>query len=53
MIDVGRSQWSHIIFLQVFKASRPGIPLRIYFMIYAGSVEEQVIDYLFICLTIA
>ena len=28
--------------LQVFKASRPGIPLRVYFLIYSGSVEEQV-----------
>ena len=28
--------------LQVFKASRPGIPLRVYFLIYTGSVEEQV-----------
>lgn len=27
--------------LEVFKASRPGIPLRVYFLIYAGSVEEQ------------
>ncbi|XP_028403688.1 DNA repair endonuclease XPF-like isoform X1 [Dendronephthya gigantea] len=27
--------------LEVFKASRAGIPLRIYFMVYAGSVEEQ------------
>ncbi|XP_048584311.1 DNA repair endonuclease XPF isoform X2 [Nematostella vectensis] len=27
--------------LEVFKASRPGIPLRVYFMIYTGSVEEQ------------
>ena len=28
---------------QVYKASRPGIPLRVYFLIYAGSVEEQVV----------
>ena len=27
---------------QVFKASRPGVPLRVYFIIYSGSVEEQV-----------
>ncbi|KXJ09967.1 DNA repair endonuclease XPF [Exaiptasia diaphana] len=27
--------------LEVYKASRPGVPLRVYFMIYAGSVEEQ------------
>lgn len=27
--------------LEVFKASRPGISLRVYFMFYNGSVEEQ------------
>ncbi|XP_059178554.1 DNA repair endonuclease XPF-like isoform X2 [Physella acuta] len=27
--------------LEVFKASRPGKPLRVYFMMYKGSVEEQ------------
>ena len=27
--------------LEVFKASRPGIPLRVYCLIYSGSVEEQ------------
>uniref|UniRef100_A0A0B7B0H8 DNA repair endonuclease XPF n=1 Tax=Arion vulgaris TaxID=1028688 RepID=A0A0B7B0H8_9EUPU len=27
--------------LEVFKASRPGRPLRVYFMMYKGSVEEQ------------
>ncbi|XP_072024102.1 DNA repair endonuclease XPF-like [Amphiura filiformis] len=27
--------------LEVFKASRPGIPLRVYFLIYSGSTEEQ------------
>ena len=30
------------LLLQVYKASRPGIPLRVYFLIYTGSVEEQV-----------
>ncbi|XP_022100212.1 DNA repair endonuclease XPF-like [Acanthaster planci] len=29
------------ILLQVFKASRPGHPLRVYFLIYCGSTEEQ------------
>lgn len=27
--------------LEVYKASRPGKPLRVYFMMYKGSVEEQ------------
>ncbi|MBN3288255.1 XPF endonuclease, partial [Polyodon spathula] len=27
--------------LEVYKASRPGKPLRVYFLIYGGSVEEQ------------
>ncbi|XP_053131973.1 DNA repair endonuclease XPF isoform X2 [Hemicordylus capensis] len=27
--------------LEVFKASRPGKPLRVYFLIYGGSTEEQ------------
>lgn len=27
--------------LEVYKASRPGVPLRVYFVIYTGSVEEQ------------
>ncbi|XP_013404181.1 DNA repair endonuclease XPF-like [Lingula anatina] len=27
--------------LELFKASRPGTPLRVYFLVYAGSVEEQ------------
>ena len=27
--------------LQVFRATRPGKPLRVYFMMYKGSVEEQ------------
>ncbi|XP_038066570.1 DNA repair endonuclease XPF-like [Patiria miniata] len=27
--------------LEVFKASRPGHPLRVYFLIYSGSTEEQ------------
>ncbi|CAH1775707.1 unnamed protein product [Owenia fusiformis] len=27
--------------LEVFKASRPGVPLRVYFMMYVGSTEEQ------------
>nr|XP_060642340.1 DNA repair endonuclease XPF isoform X1 [Anolis sagrei ordinatus] len=27
--------------LEIYKASRPGIPLRVYFLIYAGSTEEQ------------
>ena len=28
--------------LQVFKASNPGMPLRVYFLLYDSSVEEQV-----------
>lgn len=35
--------YRNFVIFKVFKASRPGIPLRIYFMVYAGSVEEQVI----------
>ncbi|CAI5792204.1 DNA repair endonuclease XPF [Podarcis lilfordi] len=27
--------------LEIFKASRPGRPLRVYFLIYGGSTEEQ------------
>uniref|UniRef100_H9G7T2 DNA repair endonuclease XPF n=1 Tax=Anolis carolinensis TaxID=28377 RepID=H9G7T2_ANOCA len=27
--------------LEIYKASRPGIPLRVYFLIYGGSTEEQ------------
>ena len=27
--------------LEVFKASRPGIPLRVYFLFYSSSIEEQ------------
>ncbi|KAI7797293.1 DNA repair endonuclease XPF [Triplophysa rosa] len=27
--------------LEIFKASRPGKPLRVYFLIYGGSTEEQ------------
>ncbi|KAL2078172.1 hypothetical protein ACEWY4_025857 [Coilia grayii] len=27
--------------LEIFKASRPGKPLRVYFLIYTGSTEEQ------------
>ncbi|KAK6192721.1 hypothetical protein SNE40_004145 [Patella caerulea] len=27
--------------LEVFRASRPGIPLRVYFLMYTSSVEEQ------------
>ncbi|XP_062859876.1 DNA repair endonuclease XPF [Trichomycterus rosablanca] len=27
--------------LEVYKASRPGVPLRVYFLIYGGSTEEQ------------
>jgi len=27
--------------LEVFKASRPGVPLRVYFLFYSGSIEEQ------------
>ncbi|XP_061174934.1 DNA repair endonuclease XPF-like [Saccostrea echinata] len=27
--------------LEVYRASHPGIPLRVYFMMYTGSVEEQ------------
>ncbi|XP_062593307.1 DNA repair endonuclease XPF-like [Saccostrea cucullata] len=27
--------------IRVFRASRPGVPLRVYFMMYTGSVEEQ------------
>ena len=26
---------------QVYRSSRPGCPLRVYFMMYTGSVEEQ------------
>lgn len=36
------AQMQFIRQLEVFKASRPGIPLRVYFLIYTGSVEEQV-----------
>ncbi|XP_022786619.1 DNA repair endonuclease XPF-like isoform X3 [Stylophora pistillata] len=35
------AQMQFIRQLEVYKASRPGIPLRVYFLIYAGSVEEQ------------
>ncbi|XP_067027511.1 DNA repair endonuclease XPF-like isoform X2 [Acropora muricata] len=35
------AQMQFIRQLEVFKASRPGIPLRVYFLIYTGSVEEQ------------
>ncbi|XP_073228243.1 DNA repair endonuclease XPF-like [Porites lutea] len=35
------AQMQFIRQLEVFKASRPGIPLRVYFLIYSGSVEEQ------------
>ncbi|XP_077981125.1 DNA repair endonuclease XPF-like [Glandiceps talaboti] len=27
--------------LEVYKASQPGIPLRVYFLVYSGSTEEQ------------
>jgi DNA excision repair protein ERCC-4 len=27
--------------LQVYRASTPGSPLRVYFLMYTGSVEEQ------------
>ncbi|XP_033737580.1 DNA repair endonuclease XPF-like [Pecten maximus] len=27
--------------LEVFRASQPGVPLRVYFLMYTGSVEEQ------------
>ncbi|KAH0631860.1 hypothetical protein JD844_019743 [Phrynosoma platyrhinos] len=27
--------------LEIYKASRPGMPLRVYFLIYGGSTEEQ------------
>uniref|UniRef100_A0A8D0BB36 DNA repair endonuclease XPF n=1 Tax=Salvator merianae TaxID=96440 RepID=A0A8D0BB36_SALMN len=27
--------------LEIYKASRPGRPLRVYFLVYGGSVEEQ------------
>ncbi|XP_074611785.1 DNA repair endonuclease XPF-like isoform X2 [Acropora palmata] len=35
------AQMQFIRQLEVFKTSRPGIPLRVYFLIYTGSVEEQ------------
>ncbi|KAJ7377217.1 DNA repair endonuclease XPF [Desmophyllum pertusum] len=35
------AQMQFIRQLEVYKASRPGIPLRVYFLIYTGSVEEQ------------
>lgn len=35
------AQMQFIRQLEVFRASRPGIPLRVYFLIYTGSVEEQ------------
>ena len=28
--------------MQVFKASNPGLPVRVYFLLYDSSVEEQV-----------
>jgi len=31
--------------VQVFKASSPGMPLRVYFLLYDSSVEEQVKGY--------
>ncbi|XP_020615732.1 DNA repair endonuclease XPF-like isoform X2 [Orbicella faveolata] len=35
------AQMQFIRQLEVYKASRPGVPLRVYFLIYTGSVEEQ------------
>jgi len=35
------AQMQFIRQLEVYKASRAGIPLRVYFLIYTGSVEEQ------------
>lgn len=35
------AELNHGVSSQVFKAERPGVPLRVYFLCYEASVEEQ------------
>ena len=43
MMFVGTVLVNQLLCVQVYKAKRPGVPVRVYFLFYENSVEEQVL----------